>query len=207
MTYYEICNVYLEHISVIDLTNTLEQSGDNYYFILHDKDTMIAQSNGEILTKKPHYHIIVGTNENSRTAKKTLSLMFQNISEKVIINNVRNLQKFMRYLRHQDNKEKFQYPLEAVITNDQEGYEEITAQFIKPMTECDITLEEYFQWCLSIENKPTYLDVLHWWRKKNSLSYFVQHQKQLLDMSEKLFECPIECTEQIQEYDFLKEIN
>lgn len=190
MLYYEIQNIYLEHISVADLETKLKADVEEYYFILHDKDTFIDASNNEVTEKKAHYHIIIGTTENSRTAKNTLTKYFEKISPKCRVNNIKVLSRFMRYLRHQDNKDKYQYQLEAVHTNNFECYSEATQNVLKEMTDTDKMLEAFYQWCIDAycEVPLTFMDILNWFRTNNSLSYFIQHQKQLLDMASNIYQ-------------------
>ena len=214
MIYYEIQNIYEEHIKKDDLVGFMKQYYiEEYFFILHDKDTFVDIKDNQEKAKKPHYHIIVGTNEDSRTAKKTLQNVFVTISEKVRINNVKNLTKFMRYLTHKDNSEKHQYNDDEVITNNQELYSESIAMPLHKITDTDKLLNQFIGYVMDKLDKEgtalSYLDMMRWFQQQNAVSYFVQHYKALEEMARQLFNASNwNCTEAINECDIndLKEI-
>ena len=214
MIYYEIQNVYEEHISKDDLVKFMERWYiEEYFFILHDKDTFIDIKDNQEKAKKPHYHIIVGTNEDSRTAKKTLQNVFVTISEKVRINNVKNLTKFMRYLTHKDNNEKHQYNDNEVISNNLELYSETIALPLHKITDTDKLLNQFILYVTDKVEKDgtslSYLDILKWFQQNNAVSYFVQHYRAICEMARKLFNASTwNCTEAMNECDIddLKEI-
>ena len=214
MIYYEIQNVYKEHISKDDLVKFMERWYiEEYFFILHDKDTFVDIKDNQEKAKKPHYHIIVGTNEDSRTAKKTLQNVFVTISEKVRINNVKNLTKFMRYLTHKDNSEKHQYNDNEVISNNLELYSETIALPLHKITDTDKLLNQFILYVTDKVEKDgtslSYLDILKWFQQNNAVSYFVQHYRAICEMARKLFNASTwNCTEAMNECDIddLKEI-
>ncbi len=192
MIYYEIQNIYEEHIKKEALVDFMKKYYiEEYYFILHNKDKYLDIKDNQEKIKKPHYHIIVGTNEDSRTAKKTLQNIFVIISEKCRINNVKNLTKFMRYLTHKDNSEKYQYNDNEVITNNIELYSESIAMPLHKVSDADRLLNQFIGYVtVKIENEGTvlsYLDIMKWFQKQNAVSYFVQHYKALCDMATQLF--------------------
>lgn len=214
MIFYEIQNVYEEHIKKDDLTKFMERWYiEEYYFILHDKDTFVDILDNQEKQKKPHYHIIVGTNEDSRTAKKTLQNVFSTISEKVRINNVKNLTKFMRYLTHKDNQEKHQYNDNEVMTNNLELYSESISLPLHKITDTDKLLNQFIGYVTEKVDKEgtalSYLDMLKWFQQQNAVSYFVQHYKAIEEISRQLFMLQIGiCTSAMNECNFedLKEI-
>ena len=204
MIYYEIQNIYEEHIKKEALVDFMKKYYiEEYYFILHDKDKFIDIKDNHEKQKKPHYHVIIGTNEDSRTAKKTLESIFTTISEKARVNNVKNLTKFMRYLTHKDNSEKYQYNDNEVITNNIELYSESIVLPLHKATESDKMLNQFIGYVTSkIEKDGTalsYLEIMRWFQKQNAISYFVQHYKALVDMSTQLFNASSwNCTEAIR---------
>lgn len=214
MIYYEIQNIYEEHIKKDALIAFMKQYYiEEYFFILHDKDTFIDIKDNQEKTKKPHYHIIVGTNEDSRTAKKTLQNVFVTISEKVRINNVKNLTKFMRYLTHKDNSEKHQYNDNEIISNNLELYSETIALPLHKITDTDKLLNQFILYVTDKVEKDgtslSYLDILKWFQQNNAVSYFVQHYRAICEMARKLFNASTwNCTEAMNECDIddLKEI-
>ncbi len=214
MIYYEIQNIYEEHIKKEALADFMKKHYiEEYYFILHDKDKFVDIKDNQEKVKKPHYHIIIGTNEDSRTAKKTLENIFVTISEKVRINNIKNLTKFMRYLTHKDNSEKFQYNDNEVISNNIELYSESIALPLHKVTDTDKLLNQFIGYVTTkIESEGTalsYLDIMKWFQKQNAVSYFVQHYKALGDMTTQLFNASNwNCTDALNECDIndLKEI-
>lgn len=207
MIYYEIQNIYEEHIKMEALADFMKKYYiEEYYFILHDKDKYIDIKDNQEKVKKPHYHIIVGTNEDSRTAKKTLKSIFVSISEKVRINNVKNLTKFIRYLCHKDNSEKYQYNDNEVITNNIELYSESITMPLHKATDTDKLLNDFIGYVVAkIEKNGTalsYLDIMRWFQQQNAVSYFVQHYKALCDMAKQLFNASSwNCTEAMNECD------
>lgn len=86
-----------------------ESKCDNFAYILHDKDTDV---NGEI--KKAHWHVLLTFSEDRS---------FEEIGKlfKCGTNNVEKMKTIkaaVRYLRHLDNPEKYQYPAEDVQKRD-----------------------------------------------------------------------------------------
>lgn len=214
MIYYEIQNVYEEHIEKEALKDFMERWYiEEYYFILHDKDIFVDIKDNQEKAKKPHYHIIVGTNEDSRTAKKTLQNVFMTISEKVRINNVKNLTKFMRYLTHKDNNEKHQYNDNEVITNNLELYSESISLPLHKITDTDKLLNQFIGYVMEKIDKDgtalSYLDIMKWFQQQNAVSYFVQHYKALEEITRQLFSASNwNCTEAMNDCDIndLKEV-
>ena len=214
MIYYEIQNIYEEHIKKEALADFMKKYYiEEYYFILHNKDKYIDIKDNQEKVKKSHYHIIVGTNEDSRTAKKTLGTIFTTISEKARINCVKNLTKFMRYLTHKDNSDKYQYNDNEVITNNIELYSESIAMPLHKITDTDKLLNQFIGYVtakIDIDGSAlSYLDIMRWFQKQNAVSYFVQHYRALTDMATQLFNASSwNCTEVINQCDIndLKEI-
>lgn len=80
----------------------------NYAYILHDKD---ITEDGE--RKKNHYHVAF-TFENERHLKAIAEEL--NVEE-YRIEKIRAWKKYIRYLIHKDNSEKYQYDLDEIESN------------------------------------------------------------------------------------------
>lgn len=87
-----------------------------YYSILHNKD---IDQNGEL--KKEHYHLLVKL-ENAISIENILKCFYNEIEKQQSIVNslsiVKSFKGYVRYLIHYDDKEKYQYNLNDIFTND-----------------------------------------------------------------------------------------
>ena len=141
--YLTIENVYrCNKVQCIDkeqLKDILEviKGVNAYWFILHDKD--INLETGEL--KQEHYHIIVEYNQPSTKTSATNQLTkylekigLLKICPNIRVNKIQNLKKYMRYLTHKDNKEKYQYQDNEVITNTPDQYKDIIDIDISDLT-------------------------------------------------------------------------
>ena len=101
-----------------------------YAFILHDKDSYTADEYVSYLTKnqkepswqvgdpKPeHYHIYIEVANNDKIDLSFIYNSFQKIVEKVYIKRINNDTKFIRYLIHADNPDKYQYNDLLIVSN------------------------------------------------------------------------------------------
>lgn len=176
MIFYEIQNVYFEHISSKDLKNVLDKNLEEeefYSFILHDRDT---KPSGDI--KKAHFHLIIGVNRDNKVAKMRAEMLANLIYDKTIVKNVRNVHKAICYLVHKFNPEKYQYNSSEIVTNNIEVVDEYLA-CVPKSNDCEIVLQEFIDTLLSCEKKPSLMEVLIFFKKRNMLSYYIQHQKNI----------------------------
>lgn len=175
MIYYEIRNLYEVHYPRDTLIQFLQSHQDLLYFgILHNKDTF---PNGEL--KKPHYHLIIGIEKDSKFAKSYLSSLFDD--EALYFQNVRSLPHYIRYLTHKDNLEKYQYNDSEIFTNDLNLYEELSTKQIT-ISKTDTLLDEFYHYILFY---PFYKDTLErdifiWFRDKKKLDYYVRNRYNIL---------------------------
>lgn len=177
MIYYDVRNLYEEHYPRDDLIKFLESHQDLLYFgILHNKDIFPT---GEV--KKPHFHLIIGVDKDSKIAKSYLSSLFDD--EALYFQNVRSLPHYVRYLTHKDNLEKYQYSDSDVFTNDINLYEEL---ILKPISvsKTDALLDELYQYLLSYDfaNNDIDIDIFIWFRDKMKLDYYIKNKKNIDDL-------------------------
>ena len=180
MIYYEICNLYEEHYNKYELIGRLKTSGFQYFGILHNRDTF---PNGE--KKKPHFHLIIGIEDNNKVAKHKVTMFFND--ESIMIRNVRNPKGYARYLTHKDNLEKAQYKDSEVFTNDLNLYEELVTRDIT-MSNTDNLLNQFKEYVLSPNFDFNHQDlcVFEWFEKKGKIDYFLKNERHISDYIEKL---------------------
>lgn len=80
------------------------------FYIYHDKDIILET--GEV--KKPHYHIMIMY--NSPRSSATVSKIAMTCGNNGYLEKIESKNKYMRYLIHLDNPEKYQYGFEDVIS-------------------------------------------------------------------------------------------
>lgn len=101
---------------VIDVIKSVEFYSCKYYYCLHDKD---INENGEF--KKAHYHLIVKL-DNAIAIDKIINCLSNDDNIKIALQNnisiVKSFKGACRYLIHYDNKEKYQYNLNDIVSND-----------------------------------------------------------------------------------------
>lgn len=118
--YYDKSNMkYITHNDLIELCKNLPNIKD-WYLILHDKD---LKDDGNCI--RPHYHICLYFDNNGyeeyTIIHKFASYLECNIN--IIQCKSTNSKEFpnhIRYLIHLDSKDKFQYPVKEVCTNNEE---------------------------------------------------------------------------------------
>lgn len=101
------------------LSHNLSLACQHFYGILHDKDT---DENGEL--KRPHYHFVC-VFDRPIGKKKVLNLMSYLNDIDIIRVSARETLCFikeLRYLRHLDNPDKYQYQDSEIITDDFQRY-------------------------------------------------------------------------------------
>ena len=184
MIYYEVQNLYEEHISENELFEKLDRIGGEFFyaFIKHDKD---KKPNGDL--KKVHYHLIVGTDTDNKHAKKEIEQIACDLYDKTMVKNVRNIQNAICYLIHKKDKSKYQYKFEDIITNNIELCDELINQFVPKITECELMLNDFMDWLFTLDKAPKYIELMKWFRERNSLNYFIQHNNQINQLVEQVF--------------------
>ncbi len=158
----------LDYISIFNIVSSVEFYSCKYYVVLHDKD--IINDMGEL--KKAHYHLLVKL-DNAIDIKKIYDILNYSNNERTlqaIVNNlsvVKSFKSMVRYLIHRDNKEKYQYNLEDIITNDKS----ISYYFN------DNTIIDNFQMIYKIieENNITNFRYLIKWCVENNNIYAMQY--------------------------------
>ena len=179
--YLNLKSIYLENVSINVLNEILVKLYDNgfisdYYYILHDKDV-----NNEGLIKKEHYHIIINyvLNDKKRSyieiarknpiIKELYELAKSNIDNN--IEKVKNTKQMLRYLIHLDNKEKYQYNIDEVITNNKELFDDVIVNQIKT-SEIDNCLNEL----LALKQEEiTTKEIFNHFKNYSKLSYCLQY--------------------------------
>ena len=90
-----------------DVLNILKSTFPEFAYILHDKD---VDENGEL--KKPHIHWV-----GRLKAARYLAALADDLGiAENMIERCRSFDAFIRYLIHADDPEKFQYPLDAIVS-------------------------------------------------------------------------------------------
>lgn len=182
MVYYEICNLYEEHYEKYYLIRRLKASNFTYFGILHNRDYFPT---GE--PKKPHYHLIIGVEGDSRKTKELVTEFFNDSS--LHIRSVRNPKGYLRYLTHKDNLEKAQYEDKEVFTSDKTLYEELVTRSIT-ISNTDNILIQFKEFVLSpnfdFNNKV--LCTFQWFESKGKLDYYLKNELMLQRFIERIIE-------------------
>lgn len=176
MIYYEIQNLYEEHISKGELKKQLEEAQIEFYaFILHDKD---KASNGGL--KKPHYHCIIGIEVNNKKAKSVAEAFATScLYEKARVNNIRNLCNALCYLVHKKDANKYQYEVSEIVTNDDDIIHENIVEFCPKINDSDMLIEEFYTYLVKNDFECSYVDMFNFFKEHKKLDYFIQHQGKL----------------------------
>lgn len=179
MAFYEIQNLYEEHLSVAMIRDFLNNYCDNigfYAFIKHDKD---IQANGDI--KKAHYHLVVEYVDDTSHTKQNALKTFKCLYEKVNIQSIKDTHRFVRYLTHKDNPEKFQYNDSDVITNAIDIYNNLKSVVVAGSS-MDALMNDLTK-CLdeALENNNDFgmKETIQWFQTINKLSYYITHKKNI----------------------------
>ena len=180
MIYYEVCNLYEEHYNKYVLIGRLKASNFVYFGILHNKDYF---PNGEL--KKPHFHLILGIEENNKIAKKKITDFFNDDS--ILVRNIRNPKGYARYLTHKDNLEKAQYNDNEVFTSDKNLYEELVTRDIT-MSNTDNLLNQFKDYVLSKEFdfNQSELFTFEWFSKKGKIDYYLKNERIIRSFIDKI---------------------
>lgn len=104
----------LDNKFIVDLENYLKTNSVTYAFILHDKD---INEDGEQKTK--HIHIVYEKAERLRLSTE-INNICKHLSIKANIISIEKCSNYvgaMQYLIHKNNASKYQYSVDAIITN------------------------------------------------------------------------------------------
>lgn len=121
-------------VSIADFLDSLCKYGFIYYSIVHDKD---IDNQGALIRR--HFHIVLVSSKVLRVKQliNILSESFGTNTENIQVQEVISLCGSIQYLIHSNNKEKYQYSSNEIITNDSdnlEGYLLETASIDKVTT-------------------------------------------------------------------------
>lgn len=98
-----------------DWTEMIRQTGLAFVVSpLHDKDTYLDAATGELVPKKPHWHVIVSWG-NSTTYQSAAAIADMVNGPRPIA--LRQVVGYYRYFNHRDNPEKYQYEETPVAFN------------------------------------------------------------------------------------------
>lgn len=189
MSYYEIQNVYEEHISSNALEYVLRCTEiSEYFYILHNKDI-----NELGVIKKPHYHILLNVDLPTKhnECKQFLISLFQLVDINIRVVNVKNINAFARYLTHKDNPLKYQYSDSEIITNCLSSYYDYIEKNVK-LSNSDLIINTF------VDRTKTDFDnfiditsdvyILLYFKSINKLSYYLQHYKALKELVLNLYD-------------------
>ena len=185
----EIGNLYEEHISIDELKEKLSSIPcvDFYAFIKHDKD---VYENGALKgqVKKVHYHCIIEYNNpdfatlNGSSCKlKLLTILRDNIYNALFINPIRSERVFIRYFVHKDDKDKFQYDISEIVTNDKERVDKCFAKKLKCDKNNDYCINKIFEWIENKTSQITMFEIRDLFKENGSLAYMFQYLNKIND--------------------------
>ena len=106
----------LQFKNIINIVKSNEFYSCKWYYILHNKD---INESGE--TKKAHYHLLVKLDNAISIENIIKSLVNERGTSQAIENDLSIVKSFkgcVRYLIHYDDKNKFQYNLNDIVSND-----------------------------------------------------------------------------------------
>lgn len=107
-------------VSIADFLECLAKYGFIYYSIVHNKDT---DNQGCLI--RSHLHIVIVSSKVLRVKQliNLLSDSFGTNTENIQVQEVISLSGSIQYLIHSNNKEKYQYSSNEIITNDSDNLE------------------------------------------------------------------------------------
>ena len=99
------------------LKNVLESIATEYYFILHCRDI----DDETKLLKRQHYHVVLKLSKRVRkgTLLNLLSALAEWTTVAISAELLFNKRSAVRYLVHEDSKDKYQYSEDDIITNNE----------------------------------------------------------------------------------------
>lgn len=183
MVYYEVCNLYEEHYEKYYLIRRLKASNFVYFGVLHNRDYFPT---GE--AKKPHYHLIVGIEGDSRHTKEEIIKFFNN-DNSLHIRSVRNPKGYVRYLTHKDNLEKAQYDDKEVFTSDKTLYEELVIRSIT-ISNTDNILIQFKEYVMSpnFNFNQRVLCSYEWFEKKGKIDYYLKNEHIIMKFIDRIMQ-------------------
>lgn len=104
--------------TISDFTENLSKYGFVYYAILHDKD---VDNNG--VNIRSHLHVVLVSSKTLRV-KQLIGILcdsFVTNPENIQVQEVISLAGSIQYLLHMNNKEKYQYSKDCILTNDNDN--------------------------------------------------------------------------------------
>ena len=166
MKYYELGNLYKENIELNDLITILNNDDTlEYYVILHDKD--INKDTGEF--KKAHYHCFIGFNDYGRYTSDKVKEYYKILTKNIV--NVKSIKKAVQYLIHKNDKNKYQYEIDEIITNNRDKMYDLIKDTKKEINDI---LEIVIEKIQSYEYKNLN-DIMEYFKQCHKLQYFVSH--------------------------------
>ena len=116
--YTAVLNLPLDNPSFVPRFDNLKLIAEYYAYILHDRDTKLDENNN-VVSKTPHYHLVLKFLQPKRfnSLLDTLSILLGLPYDCISLNSFDNTSIALNYLVHRCDKDKFQYPIENVVTN------------------------------------------------------------------------------------------
>jgi hypothetical protein len=105
---------------VADFQEDLSKFGFQYYMIIHDKD---VDNQGALI--RTHIHLVIVSSKTLRV-KQVINLLSDSLvtnPENIQVQEVISLSGSIQYLLHLNNKEKYQYSRDEILTNDIDNLE------------------------------------------------------------------------------------
>lgn len=125
-----------------DWKSILRKTFESVLYVLHDKDVIVDKETGEVVSKKPHYHVLV-MYKNARSINTAMRLSKECGCANDVIEHISNSKGYARYLCHLDDPEKHQYDISSVgclgganyrkIANVEDEFEDIVMTTIRDM--------------------------------------------------------------------------
>lgn len=115
------------------------------FYILHDKDTVIDKNTGEVVQKKPHYHVMImfSTPRSDNTAKKISIMCGGNGHLETLISK----RGYARYLCHIDDEFKYKYDYNKVCSVNGANYTDCIATDAEMVDKNNDLLAEIIKYC------------------------------------------------------------
>lgn len=175
MKYYEIENLYCENIDINILIDTLNNSTDilEYYGIIHDSD---FKDTGEI--KKPHIHLYVGFEDYGRYTIEKCREFFKPLTSRV--NSVKSIKLAIQYLVHLNDRNKYQYDINDIFTNNKD---KMLKQFQEKEKDLNELLELFIKKIYDFEITSN-TNIIDFFKVNNKLNYCVSHYRYLIEIKD-----------------------
>lgn len=183
---YEVRNVYLEHISKEDLIGSLElgvkmHKIDYYYCILHDKD---KRENGDL--KKEHFHLYIEC-EDIKGAKEYIK---EHIYKETTFERVQTPKSAILYLVHKKDKDKYQYNVSEVFSNNMDyvvdtisNYKPTATKTINKISN-DMLIEYIETKCFECRSMCAMIfesDIVQWCKDLDKRDFYLKNKNRLIE--------------------------